>query len=117
MGLVDELLHGRPAVSPAEADEPWGLQNVADLVPYWFDGGVLHTRDFGAADSFGTVSGMPRGEMVVWSLDRRSLVLTIRSSADVGRSWGDPADRRAVVAGQARGPPEPVGRVAGARRR
>jgi hypothetical protein len=85
--LVDELVHGRPAVSPAESDEPWGLENVADLVPYWFDGGVLHTRDFGAADSFGPVSGMPRGQMAVWSLDRQSRVLTIRSSADHGRSW------------------------------
>jgi hypothetical protein len=85
--LVDELVHGRPAVSPAEADEPWGLENVADLVPYWYDGGVLHTRDLGPADAVGTVSGVPRGQMAVWSLDRQTLVLTIRSSADRGRSW------------------------------
>ena len=80
-------MHGRPAVSPAESDEPWGLENVEQLVPYWYDGGVLHTRDFGAADAIGTVSGLPRGQMAVWSLDRRSLVLTVRSSADRGRSW------------------------------
>jgi hypothetical protein len=85
--LVDELVHGRPAVSPAEADEPWGLENVTDLVPYWYDGGVLHTRDFGPADATGTVSGMPRGEMAVWSLDPASLVLTVRSSGEGGQSW------------------------------
>jgi hypothetical protein len=85
--LVDELVHGRPAVSPAEADEPWGLENVTDLVPYWYDGGVLHTRDFGPADATGTVSGMPRGEMAVWSMDPASLVLTVRSSAERGQSW------------------------------
>ena len=56
-------------------------------MPYWYDSGVLHTRDFGTADAIGTVSGMPRGQMAVWSLDRRSLVLTVRSSADRGRSW------------------------------
>jgi hypothetical protein len=85
--LVDEYVHGRPAVSPAEADEPWGLENVANLVPYWYEGGVLHTRDFGPADAIGTVSGMPRGQIAVWSLDRRAQLLTIRSSADHGRSW------------------------------
>jgi hypothetical protein len=85
--LVDELVHGRPAASPAQADEPWGLENVADLVPYWYDGGILHTRDFGPADATGAVSGLPRGSMAVWSLDRRSLELTVRSSADQGHSW------------------------------
>jgi hypothetical protein len=85
--LADQLVRAEPAVSPAEADEPWGLENVADLVPYWYDGGVLHTHDLGPADAVGTVSGMPRGQMAVWSLDRQALVLTIRSSADRGRSW------------------------------
>jgi hypothetical protein len=85
--LTDQLQRDWSAVSPAEADEPWGLSNSERLVPYWYDGGVLHTRDLGPADAIGTVSGMPRGQMGVWSLDRRDLVLTIRTSADRGRTW------------------------------
>jgi hypothetical protein len=85
--LTNQLDRDWSAVSPAEADEPWGLVNTTRLVPYWYDGGVLHTRDLGPAARTGTVSGMPRGRMAVWSLDQQTNVLTVRSSADLGRSW------------------------------
>jgi hypothetical protein len=85
--LADFFVRGGSAVSPAESDAPWGVQNEDRLVPFWYENGVLRTRDFGPADARGTVTGMPRGEMGVWALDRRSSLLAVWTSGDAGHSW------------------------------
>jgi hypothetical protein len=85
--LADFAVRGESAVSPAESDAPWGVQDEDRLVPFWYEGGVLRTRDLGPADAAGAVTGMPRGQMGVWAFDRRSSVLTVRTSADDGHSW------------------------------
>lgn len=86
--LVDGIVDSRSTVSPGHGADPWGLVWSQDrLIAYWYDGGGRHTRDFGAAKVSGAIEHLPPGEMAVWSLDRRTRMLTIHSSTDRGATW------------------------------